>query len=119
MKLAYAKLWALCLSCDPGVPESKRLADLSADELTSICKQLAADYPAKPVICDGQETHTGVSEMDCTTMNLGSFPKMCQATVGDLRSCTDTNYHLPDAQVCRPNGPPSGCEALWECFLIE
>jgi hypothetical protein len=118
-RLAPAMLWAFWLSCDPSVPESKRLADLSVDELRSVCKDLAKDYPPKPVICDGHEIHTGVSETDCSSMNLGSFPQTCQATVGDLRSCSDTNYHLSDAQVCRPTGAPKGCEAIWDCFLVR
>lgn len=108
-------LSAFLIACGgDGVPDSKKLSDLTAEESKDACEEAAADYPERTVNCgDGITLTVGIDEAECATAEPA--PASCTATVGDARACFEAMYSLTDAQICMAESLPAACAKIEGC----
>jgi len=116
---ASACVLALLVACGPtaatsgssGVPGSKLLRDLTVDEATALCLELADDLPERTVTCTDIPPFTaGYTQAECS--NEMAAPATCDANVGDLRDCARAYYHSSDAELCANEYLPDECGPL-------
>jgi len=98
---------------DSGVPDSKKLSDLSAAESKDACLEIAADYPERTVTCGSTTITIGLTTAECNTQEPA--PATCTATVGDARDCSAAMYSMTDAELCADTPLPAACAKLTGC----
>lgn len=96
-----------------GVSDSKKLADLTAEESKDVCLDLAAEYPEKTIVCGTTSVTLGLATAECNTSD--DVPATCTATVGDIRECTGVLYSLSTDQFCMLDSLPAACAPLEGC----
>ena len=102
---------------DSGVASSKKVADLTPTEATSVCDDIAAEFPKRVVTCSATVTITvGQDAAECASKPDDSLPaKTCDLTVGEVRACASAFGALTDAQLCADTPPPAACTKVFAC----
>ena len=94
-----------------GVPDSKVVGMLTADEATAVCTELAGIFPERTVDCgDGITITIGIDSAEC---GQEQPPATCTATVGDYRDCFAALSDFTDAQICSDTAPPPACAPVF------
>lgn len=106
---------ATLLGCgDEGVSGSKKITELTVEEATDVCMEMAEDFPERTVTCEpGVTFEIGFSDAACT--NVEPAPAACTATVGDARACNEAIYSQTDAELCMDGPLPAACAPLENC----
>ena len=117
-KLMFIPLLALIGTACGGVPDSAVVADLSDDDLLSLCEEYGDS--ARSVTCsmDGMEFTMDIgydSEEECGE-DIEAPPAGCTATVGDYRQCQDAFAAMSDDEICGMAGLPAECAAMMACI---
>jgi hypothetical protein len=111
LSFAVPLVFAAC--GDSGVSDSKRLADLTADESRELCLDLAGRFPPRELTCPGETTPRIVfAPPDCETSD--DVPATCTAPVGDFNKCISELYGLSDAELGNPMTPPDACAVVFD-----
>lgn len=109
----YKFLPLLVLAVGCGIPDSKKLADLSEDDAAKLCEGIEeAEYTCDMTVYGYEMSYTitfGGEDCDMT-----GTPTDCEATVGDWRDCDAAWRAVLDADPCSTE-VPSECDALMEC----
>lgn len=113
-KLIWMTVLVIGCGGDSGVPDSKKLSDLTTSESNDLCAELVADYPQRTVTCTGGFTfQIGVPPDSC---DGSTPPPACTATAGDIRDCQEATFALTDAELCADAPPPAACTKLTGCM---
>jgi hypothetical protein len=118
-----ASLLVLLVACGPttddgstgssGIPGAKKLAEMSVQDATDLCLELADDFPERSVMCSSGETFSaGYTTSECA--NEMAAPSSCMATVADVRRCAAAFYNSSDSELCAADSFPSACNPLLE-----
>jgi len=98
---------------DDGVPDSKKLTELTVAEAKDACLELQADYPERTVTCGTITITIGLTVAECNDETPA--PAACTATVGDARACNSDLYKQTDAELCADGPLPASCAKLTSC----
>lgn len=93
-----------------GIDGARALSGLTPMEAVALCDELAADFPARTVSCDGETFRVGVPASDCPSEPVA--PGTCTATVSDMRDCFETYYNTSDSDLCTSGALPAECDPL-------
>jgi hypothetical protein len=93
-----------------GIAGERPLSGLTPTEAVALCDELAADFPARTVSCDGETFRVGVPAADCASEPVA--PGTCTATVSDMRDCFETYYNTSDSELCTSGALPEECDPL-------
>lgn len=109
-------LFVLPLFAACGIPNGAVVADLDADQLDTLCNELAVDEP-REITCEFGKGVTVTVTSGFTVEDCGdsaNVPEGCPATAGDLRDCIGALNTATDEEVCDPKGEtPPECDALF------
>lgn len=112
-------LSALLIGC--GVPDDALISDLSSDEVTSLCEEVAGDDVV--FTCEGGSAEVTVSfersVADCEDTYDPSRYEDCDVTAGDVRTCEDAYEALTQDDVCDESFElfPDACDPIYDCLF--
>lgn len=116
MRVITIAFACLLTACGSGIADSALLGELTDEEATALCEELATDTPNE-IECGSKKysfTFTaGIDPADCDDATA-SFDADCTATAGDMRACIAALEALTEADVCDPD-PKAKDDSLPEC----
>ncbi len=112
--LKYLPFLVLAVGC--GIPDSKKLADLSEDDVIALCESIEeAEYTCDDTVSGFEFSYTiAFGGDDCSTDGLSAD---CEATVGDWRDCDAAWRAVLDADPCSAE-VPAECDPIMECSVV-
>ncbi len=113
-KHKFLPLLVLAVGC--GIPDSKKLSDLSEDEATQLCESIEpAEFTCDATVSGFEMSYTiTLGGDECSTDGLSSD---CEATVGDWRDCDAAWRAELEADACSAD-VPAECDALMACAEV-
>lgn len=108
-------LAALTVGC--GVPDDVQMSELEESQVESLCEELDGD---RSVTCTYDEVELTIeistSTEECIADYDSALYESCDATVGDMRACSDAWEALSDDEICSAEADyPAECQFLLEC----